>query len=591
MYNYDDVESLRSKNGSPMIYYQKDAKKGTKFTVMVIGELGTGKTTFLNCLLDKKVKGHRYEVWEGVEAETKTIAYASAKNVGLPNLAIVNSEFRPETAQEEPGIGLTETHVEIADEEGVQKIHLNIIDAPGYGENLDNEVCFTEIENYLKQQFDIVLSEETRIKRNPRFSDARVHVLLYFITPTGHGLKEIDVACMKRLAKYVNIIPVISKADSFTENELKHFKRQIMFEIEKFNIPVFQFDNGLEEYNQEEDYDLIQHSKYLASIQPFAVTASEQEFELTDEYTGKSKVVKGRRYPWGIVDVENPRTSDFSILKSVLLDTHLQDLKDLTHDFLYETYRSERLMNVAGQMNHPEGDDENEFDNGRQESVTLPKRENDTIPSLSNLAKLTGASADSSFELAGHLRGNKEEDFLSKREGETRETGDETSARLTRGSLSTRSSSSSVSNDTHNQTRKPSAANNSFKRISIAPQRNQLRQLSETVPYVIKHERLLERQQKLEEMEMMSAKELADRAALLEKKAAELKERERNFLRRSIPDRLELQSFSNGSYFESSRNNSQVPDSETSTLNSTFKQGEIKKEETLTDLHSIVSNR
>ena len=89
----------------------------------------------------------------------------------------------------------------------------------------------------------------------------------------------------------------------------------------------------------------------------------------------------------------------------------------------------------------------------------------------------------------------------------------------------------------------------------------------------------------------MSAKELADRAALLERKAAELKAKERNFLRKSDPDRLELQSISNGSYFESSRNNSQIPESETSTLNSTFKKGEIKKEETLTDLHSIVSNR
>ena len=139
---------------------------------------------------------------------------------------------------------------------------LNIIDTPGFGENLNNELCFVEIENYLKQQFDLVLAEETRIKRNPRFVDTRVHVMLYFITPTGHGLREIDIQCMKRLSKYVNIIPVIGKADSFTPNELQYFKQQIRIDIQKFNVPTFQFDNSLDDYDEDEDYDLIQECKF-----------------------------------------------------------------------------------------------------------------------------------------------------------------------------------------------------------------------------------------------------------------------------------------------------------------------------------------
>lgn len=46
---------------------------------------------------------------------------------------------------------------------------------------------FSEIVGYLERQYDYILAEESRIKRNPRFRDNRVHVLLYFITPTGHG--------------------------------------------------------------------------------------------------------------------------------------------------------------------------------------------------------------------------------------------------------------------------------------------------------------------------------------------------------------------------------------------------------------------
>lgn len=46
---------------------------------------------------------------------------------------------------------------------------------------------FAEIVGYLERQYDDILAEESRIKRNPRFRDNRVHALLYFITPTGHA--------------------------------------------------------------------------------------------------------------------------------------------------------------------------------------------------------------------------------------------------------------------------------------------------------------------------------------------------------------------------------------------------------------------
>lgn len=46
---------------------------------------------------------------------------------------------------------------------------------------------FNEILGFMEKQYDDILAMESRIKRNPRFRDNRVHVMLYFITPTGHG--------------------------------------------------------------------------------------------------------------------------------------------------------------------------------------------------------------------------------------------------------------------------------------------------------------------------------------------------------------------------------------------------------------------
>lgn len=72
------------------------------------------------------------------------------------------------------------------DEEGT-RISLTIVDTPGFGDQIDNEASFSEIVGYLERQYDDILAEESRIKRNPRFRDNRVHAMLYFITPTGHG--------------------------------------------------------------------------------------------------------------------------------------------------------------------------------------------------------------------------------------------------------------------------------------------------------------------------------------------------------------------------------------------------------------------
>lgn len=56
--------------------------------------------------------------------------------------------------------------------------------------------------------------------------------LIYFIPPTGHALRELDIVLMRTLAKRVNVIPVIGKSDGLTVSELKAFKQRVMEDIE-----------------------------------------------------------------------------------------------------------------------------------------------------------------------------------------------------------------------------------------------------------------------------------------------------------------------------------------------------------------------
>ncbi|XP_051956090.1 septin-4-like [Xyrauchen texanus] len=159
--------------------------------------------------------------------------------------------------------------------------------------------------------------------------DNRVHCCLYFISPHGHGLRPIDVEFMKALHQKVNIVPLLAKADSFTPTEISKMKTKIMTEINKNKIQIFQFP----ECGPEEEELFRKQDQELKRSIPFAVIGSNTVVE------SNGRRVRARVYPWGVVEVENPFHSDFVHLRNMLVRTHLQDLKDMTHYTLYENYR------------------------------------------------------------------------------------------------------------------------------------------------------------------------------------------------------------------------------------------------------------
>lgn len=68
--------------------------------------------------------------------------------------------------------------------------------------------------------------QEQQPRRSDRI-DLRVHACLYFIRPTGHGLKPLDIEVMKRLGTRVNLIPVIAKADTLSPADLVKLKHRV----------------------------------------------------------------------------------------------------------------------------------------------------------------------------------------------------------------------------------------------------------------------------------------------------------------------------------------------------------------------------
>uniref|UniRef100_A0A672SNB5 Septin-7 n=1 Tax=Sinocyclocheilus grahami TaxID=75366 RepID=A0A672SNB5_SINGR len=227
------------------------------------------------------------------------------------------------------------------EERGV-KLRLTVVDTPGYGDAINSQDCFNTIIAYIDDQFERYLHDESGLNRR-HIVDNRVHCCFYFISPLGHGMKPLDVQFMKAIHNKVNVVPVIAKADTLTLRERERLKRRILDEIDEHGIKIYHLPDA----ESDEDEDFKEQTRILKTSIPFAVVGSNQQIE------AKGKKVRGRLYPWGVVEVENPEHNDFLKLRTMLI-THMQDLQEVTQDLHYENFRSERLKRGGRKGPEPE---------------------------------------------------------------------------------------------------------------------------------------------------------------------------------------------------------------------------------------------
>ncbi|XP_055708613.1 septin-7 isoform X22 [Phlebotomus papatasi] len=284
----------------PNQVYRKAVKRGFEFTLMVVGESGLGKSTLINSMFLADI--YNQDQHPGPSLRVKKTVQVETTKVLL----------------KENGVNLT----------------LTVVDTPGFGDAVDNSNCWVPVIDFVESKYEEYLTAESRVHRKA-MSDSRVHCCLYFIAPSGHGLKPLDVEFMQRLCDKVNIIPVIAKADTMTPEEVQLFKKQILNEIAQHKIKIYDFPEPLED---EEEAKVL---KQLRSRVPFAVVGANVVIEVD------GRKVRGRRYPWGVAEVENLEHCDFIALRNMVIRTHLHDLKDVTNNVHYENYRCRKLAGLG----------------------------------------------------------------------------------------------------------------------------------------------------------------------------------------------------------------------------------------------------
>ena len=272
-------------------------KNGSNFTLLCVGESGVGKTSFINTLFDSVLIEKKY-------------SYDEEYNQNPHKTTVI-------------------THHKMDLIEDGFKMRLNIIDTPGFGDYIDNKHCWYPIARYIDEQYRRLVYQENQPDRS-NLVHSEVHACLYFIVPSAIGLSALDIDAMRNLSTRVNLIPVISKADGFTNEEMSAFKQRIRNTLKEENISICEL------------IDEKSRIKSLINEMPFSTINS------VDTYINeKNEEVRGRKYKWGLSEVENPQHCDFLKLREFLIESYMGDLISSTENY-YENYRRDFMRYRLG---------------------------------------------------------------------------------------------------------------------------------------------------------------------------------------------------------------------------------------------------
>lgn len=254
---------------------------GSSFNVLVVGQSGIGKTTLINSLFD--------------------CDYPDSPDVGreVREVALRVKEYRPSNK--------------------IIDIKITVIEAKGFNNQLDKTYSYKPIVDFITAKYDDHLQNELKVQTKYNdISDSRVHCCIYMISPTGLGLKPLDLITMKQLHKKVCLIPVIGKSDILTKQERLAFKERVRQEITLNEIEIYPSEDPL---------------------LPLAIAAS-NEVLITN---GKRQRI--RVYPWGKMFIE--RDSEFSKLRDLVLRSSMLSLVNNTSTVHYEAYRKESISRAV----------------------------------------------------------------------------------------------------------------------------------------------------------------------------------------------------------------------------------------------------
>lgn len=256
---------------------------GGTLTILLVGERGTGKTFFINSLFGSNLINEN--------SEDKDIG--DNKSISVHRFELVEDNI---------------------------KLDLRVIETIDYGNSFNSNASWITLSKYVDDQFKLYLYQSQQPKR-ATMVDSRIHCCIYFLNLATKLISNLDIQSMKSLSTKTNLLPVIAKADMLTDVELNGFKKLLNRTMKEYHIRIC------------ENLPSLVLLQRLELMVPFVIVSSLEKHE-----NKNGKLVRARKYPWGMVEIENPLHCDFIYLRKLLLIENTLEFVAATEVY-YEQYR------------------------------------------------------------------------------------------------------------------------------------------------------------------------------------------------------------------------------------------------------------
>lgn len=272
-------------------------KQGFQFNIMCIGETSCGKSTFIESLFD-------------IRSPLTYTDHPSDKNFKF-------------------------TSFSTADQNAPISINITFTKGMNF---LPNDTEIENISNHIKILNQDYLDQETAISRPDAIKDKRIHLFIYFITAPIVLLTKEHTKLFNAL-KNENLLPVIAKSDTYLASERENLKKKFLDIMSDENVELFKFP---------ERGTFAKSNAAFNSLIPFTIFGS------VDLVAADNKPpVRARNYSYGMIEVDNPKHSEFSKFREAVVQCNLINLIHMTHHRAYNQFRSGVLKKMGITENDP----------------------------------------------------------------------------------------------------------------------------------------------------------------------------------------------------------------------------------------------
>lgn len=320
------VEELRRRKNSRQVIH---------LNVLLIGPRGIGKHSFLENLVKNSEQSKIIEELDNEGSENES-SNTTSKHYSV------------------------NIHNDVSSPIAMDVTLCNIMD------RLNNSSSPRKLREYIESQLNSYLMDEFKVSRENGYNDTldrRLHVCLLFIDGSANGLHEVEIEILKEIYSLINVIVVVGKADRFTVGDMESLKSRVREDISEHNISTFDFGNDfMDDIFEESEHTLIKDH------QPFSIILSKRETQNQNISNGEDK--------HSDVKSMGNNISNLEILKGLILGSHLQELKYSTNNFIYEKFRTRKLLErqYEKELLSASSDDRNNItsEEGEVSPISLP---------------------------------------------------------------------------------------------------------------------------------------------------------------------------------------------------------------------------